>query len=330
MGKKLFNDVKTPLSKKEVMFERADLIRFDDDIDPRELPPEQRRKLLLLKKTKERFVPKPVDTSPKPADPKPADPAPKPEETVKPAENQPLDVAPKEEPAATKVKSDDTVRNLISAIPIAAPGGLITDEYHNSLRSAVRALGERLGLSISPDSEFNVLSFAPNFLPVKQKNKEIANLNWNVTLERAAIPALTGEDLSKPVAGGFVLQLPDVGEIDQMFVWATKAKDSAKPREFNVTLNRKRLGSSDPAQQLILIDLKETPDGAFFKSAELSEREISLLDEDEGETGTTKISTRRRINNEKWIYFVEAEFIAGGETAAEKYEINAIQIYCYV
>jgi len=149
-----------------------------------------------------------------------------------------------------------------------------------------------------------------------------------VTLEGAVLPAISANDQERRIEGGCLVQLPDLGDIHEMVVWGTRAKGATKPREFTVTLSRRKLGSDEPPQALISIDLKEVGEGAFEKSAELSEREIPLLDEDEGETGRTTVSRRKIINNERWVYFVEAEFLAGGDTPAESYDINLIQISC--
>ncbi|CAN5806276.1 hypothetical protein BH20ACI4_BH20ACI4_12090 [soil metagenome] len=236
------------------------------------------------------------------------------------------------QPAAPQTGSEIDIRiqMIINAIPIADPGNIITSEYHNALREAVRALAGRIGMSVNPVAEFKILSFAPNFLPVQAiaVGATAAPSNkWDVLLNRAAIPA--GVNVQLPVTGGFVVQLPDNADIVQLVVRGERLdKDKPKPKEFRVKLNRVRFGKDkfDPVT-LINIDLQTLDDGYFEKDqvVKLSSQELNTI------TVSTQaiIAERKRVNNENYLYYVTAEWLGGANDAA-KSEIHSIQIYCTV
>ena len=331
MGKARFNEAKGQIFGKErIAVERTKRIDIFDEIDPRELPPSERRKFRV---TPERVTPErePQREPPKepPKEEKPAGQTTTPEPKTTADQTMPLQIEPKKD-AATMILSDVVLQKLIRAIPFAAPGGLITDEYHNTLRAAVIAIGERLGLSLNPNAELGVLNFAPNFFPVLSPGNADERLNWTVTGDGALVPAISANELEKPVVGGCIISLPDLGDIHELVVWVLREETAPPPKEFEIALQRRRIGSDDDPQTLIAIDLKNVKKGVSEMRAELSEREIALRDEDEGETGQMTMSRRKIINNEKWVYSLVARFVASAETPALNYLINVIQITCNV
>lgn len=244
--------------------------------------------------------------------------------TIPPVTTQPA-------PPQTNTEIDTKLQLLINAIPIADPGNIITSEYHNALRDAVRALASRIGLSVNPVAEFKILTFAPNFLPLQTAvagATAAPNNKWEVLLNRASIPA-TGVNVQQPVIGGFVVQLPDNADIYQMVVRGERLdKDKPKPKDFRVKLNRLRFGKDkfDPIT-LINIDLQSLDDGYFESSQpiKLSNQELNTIT-----VGTQAVvAERRRVNNEDYLYFVTAEWLGSAENAA-KSEIHSIQIFCGV
>ncbi|GEM_PF-5022655 len=243
---------------------------------------------------------------------------------------QPQQTVP-EEPQ-TNFEIDTKLQLLISSIPRANPGDIITSEYHNSLRDAVRGIASRIGLSVSATSEFQILTFSPAFLPTTQKNSTALNLKWDVMLNRAVLPSVIAEaDLNRPVSGGFVVQLPDNAAIFQMIVRGTRLGAAApNPKEFNISLTRAKFGkeTTDPVP-LIVMDLKAVKDGAFEEdgSVKLTEEEKNKFNSEFLITTTT--IERQIIDNSTWNYTVVAEWTAGAATAA-KFEINSIQILCTV
>jgi hypothetical protein len=332
MGKARFNEAKSQIfGKEKTAFDKVRrTVIFDAEKDPREMIPSERRKIREMRDrvTPEREIPQ--------KDPTPVDTAsgevitPTPEETKATTDQtKPLEIETKKETTATIV-SDTALQNLIRAIPYAAPGALIRDEYHNTLRAAVVAIAERLGLSVNQNVEFGVLNFAPNFLPVISLNNDGESLNWLLTGEGAIVPPINAESVGKAVVGASIVSLPDLGDIHELVVWVGRDEDAPPPKEFNLSLQRKRLGSDDDPQTLIEIDLRNVKEGVSEMSAVLSEREIPLLDEDEGETGKMTLSRRKIINNEKWVYFVLARFLASAEMSEVSYAINLIQISCNI
>ena len=241
---------------------------------------------------------------------------------------------PQPQPAEpeTDFEIETKLQLLINAIPRANPGDIITSEYHNSLRDAIRGIASRIGLSVRATSEFQILTFSPAFLPTMQKNSTALNLKWDVTLNRAVLPAVIAEaDLNRPVSGGFVVQLPDNAAIFQMVVRGTRLGTAApNPKEFNVSLNRAKFGkeATDPVP-LIVMDLKAVKDGPFEEEAN-----VKLTDDEKNRFNsefliTTTTIERQIIDNSTWNYTVVAEWTAGAQTAA-KFEINSIQILCTV
>lgn len=218
---------------------------------------------------------------------------------------------------------DTKLQMLISSIPIANPGNIITSEYHNALRDAVRALASKIGLSINPTAEYKILTFSPNFLPLAVG----VNPNWNVTLNRAATPQVAASAVNSAVSGGFVVQLPDSATILQIIVRGTRL-GTAAPKDFQIALKRVKFGKEQTQQTLIAMDLKAVKDGAFEarEGVKLSDTEA---DSDNELLAGVKIIDRKIVNNETWMYFVTADWTAGELTAA-KFEINSIQIVCLV
>ncbi|MDQ3180427.1 MAG: hypothetical protein M3Q33_07900 [Acidobacteriota bacterium] len=240
----------------------------------------------------------------------------------------PTPATPKQ-PQQPTLEIDTKLQLLISSIPIANPGNIITSEYHNALRDAVRALASRIGLSVNPTAEFKILTFSPNFLPTTPKDAEGINLSWDVTVNRAALPQLGAADLNRPVSGGFVVQLPDSATLFQMIARGTRLGAAApNPKDFSITLKRMKFGKEQSQQTLISMDLNEVKDGAFEakESVKLLDSEADL---DNEVIAGAKIFDRKIVNNEAWLYFVTAEWTAGADTAA-KFEINSIQILCMI
>lgn len=238
-----------------------------------------------------------------------------------PTPPEPTPPAPEETQPSFEI--DTKLQILISSIPIANPGNIITSEYHNALRDAVRALASKIGLSINPTAEFQILTFSPNFLPITAG----VNTNWNVTLNRATTPQVAA---SAVVSGGFVVQLPDGATIFQMIVRGKRLGTSApNPSQFKIALNRLKFGQESEPITLISMDLKTVKDGAFKEEegVKLSQKELDSTTIERIANDT--ISDKKFVNNEAWMYFVTAEWTAGVDTAA-KFEINSIQILCTV
>lgn len=238
-------------------------------------------------------------------------------------------------PPRTAVEIDTKLQLLLNAIPIANPGNIITSEYHNALRDAVRALASRIGLSVNPTAEFKILSFAPDFLPLADAGRSsptAGNLpppqKWEVALNRAAVPS-ANLNINLPVSGGCVVSLPDDASILQMIVRGERLdKDKTNPKSFSVKLNRLRFGGEKtPPTTMINVDLAAVKDGYFEEkqTVKLAKEELDL----NNSIARMTIDDRRVVNNETHLYYVTAEWLAGADAAA-KSEIHSIQIYCTV
>src|SRR5439155_9868241 len=68
------------------------------------------------------------------------------------------------------------IQLLVSSIPTAAPGGVITSEHHNSLRTALLAIANQLGLG--PLSAEGAVTFAPRFAP--KDPVDTTNEKWDL------------------------------------------------------------------------------------------------------------------------------------------------------
>lgn len=242
----------------------------------------------------------------------------------------PLPTVPQPTPPQTNVEIDTNLQILLASIPIADPGNIITSEYHNALRDAVRALASRIGLSVNPVAEFKISTFAPNFVR-SPPSKDVAgavvqNIGWDVFFDRASIPAQF-DVVKQTVSGGFIVQLPDNADIYQMTVRGEKLeKDKSQPKNFKVKLNRLEFGKQNPLT-LIDIDLTSLKDGIFEES------EVVKLSKIELETITVNrqanIDERKSVSNADFLYFVTAEWFGGADNAA-KANIHSIQIFSRV
>lgn len=92
------------------------------------------------------------------------------------------------------------VQALLDAIPTAEDGHVITSEYHNALRDAIRALA---GLGDAPGVATHVLTLAPAFFP------EDSNA-WDHAL------GLASKGNNAVANGWFPVQLPDGARIARM------------------------------------------------------------------------------------------------------------------
>lgn len=230
----------------------------------------------------------------------------------------------------TNAEIDTNLQILLSSIPIADPGNIITSEYHNALRDAVRALASRIGLSVNPVAEFKILTFAPNFIkspPSKVVGAaNVPDAEWDVFFDRAAIPANVNI-VTQAVKGGFIVQLPDNADIYQMTVHGEKLdKDKPQPKNFKVRLNRLEFGKDKPLT-LIDIELESLKDGIFEESdvVKLSSAELDTITVNR----QANIDERKSVSNADFLYFVTAEWFGGVENAA-KSNIHSIQIFCRV
>ena len=240
--------------------------------------------------------------------------------TKPPAPGQPAPSDPPDDPVS---QIDVEIQLLLNAIPIANDGQVIYSEYHNSLRKALIAIANRLGLTIEPAAQLAILNFAPNFLPISTHPED--DPAWEVTLNKAAIPLnIAGANVN--VRGGFVVQMPDGADIQSMIVRGKRVDDGNKdkdPKSLKVALNRIKFDLADAKPTPIIeVELK-TEKSVFKKEKPIVTSDLEDFDE---VTKRARILDRQRIKNATHQYFVTANYSDGDDSA--RFEIHSIQILC--
>ncbi len=235
----------------------------------------------------------------------------------------PAQPAPNDSPDDPVPQIDVEIQLLLNAIPIANDGQVIYSEYHNSLRKALMAIANRLGLTVEPLAELAILNFAPNFLPVSNHPED--DPAWEVTLNKASIPLnIAGANVN--VRGGFVVQMPDGADIQSMIVRGKRVDDDNKdknPKSLNVALNRIKFDLAD-AKPTPIIEIELKAEKSVFKKEKPIE--TSDLEDSDEVTKRARILDRQRIKNATHQYFVTAHYSDGDDSA--RFEIHSIQILC--
>jgi hypothetical protein len=229
----------------------------------------------------------------------------------------PIPQPPAPVPTPPVSQIDLEIQLLLNAIPIANQGNIITSEYHNSLRNALMAIAERMGLTIKPVSEMQLLTLAPKFLPTSQGDAHGA---WVATFDKAAL----APDANGVVKGSLAVQLPDGAVIISMTVRGARVGDEKDkpPKLFNVKLSRQKFDTEasqiTPLITFKLADKKE-------KIKELNDIKGSLPEDlDDAPTVRSRVLDLSRVNNQAYQYFIEANWDGTKDTA--KFEIYSIQI----
>lgn len=220
---------------------------------------------------------------------------------------------------------DLEIQLLLNAIPIANEGNIITSEYHNSLRKALLAIAERMGLTIKPVSELQIFTFAPNFLPVWSDEAPVPS--WVMTFDKAVLPAIAAGAAAN-VKGNLAVQLPDDATIVSMTVRGARVtadKEKPKPKLFNVKLNRQKF-DTETAQVTPLITFKLADEKEKIK--EVNDIKGSLPDDLDDATARSRVLDLSRVNNQTYQYFIEANW--DGDNNAAKFEIYSLQILCQI
>jgi hypothetical protein len=224
---------------------------------------------------------------------------------------------------------DLTIQLLLNAIPIAHEGHIITSEYHNSLRNALLAIADRLGLVVKPVSDLQVLNFTPNFQHTV--TSEPNHLVWVCSFNKAVLPQIGGAaaaPISSTVRGSLPVQLPEGAVIDSMIVRGLRVaadKEKTRPKTFNVKLSRQKFDTENPQiTPLIVLDLAEKKE----KIKEVKDVLGSLPDDLDDATARTRTLDLSRVNNQTYQYFIEA--VWEGDNNAAKFELNSFQIFCEV
>ena len=191
---------------------------------------------------------------------------------------------PASAPAVTATTVSD-LQVLISAIPIAQDGDVITADYHNSVRSAFIAMANRLGLGIITEEIF--ITNAPNLFKVDGQGE------WKNELGQVKKAAAdTGA-----LRGWMELDLPDGARIKKMNVYASN--DTAGTMKVKL---RRQSVSSSAGDDLIAIDVANN-DASTVKDGDVTLPGSTL--------GNSAIEEARSVDNQKYKYLFVAELDGG-------------------
>jgi hypothetical protein len=223
---------------------------------------------------------------------------------------------------------DLAIQLLLNKIPIAHEGHIITSEYHNTVRDALLAIASRLGLTVKPVSDLEVLNFTPNFQPPAAS--EPNSFIWISNFNKAVLPQLPGAGAAPvplTVKGVLPVQLPEGAVIDSMIVRAARTiadKDKPNPKSFKIRLSRQKF-DTEPllTEEIIKFDLADKKE----KIKEVNDVLRSLPTFDPV-TARARALDLRRVDNQTYQYFIEA--IWEGDNTSAKFEINSFQIFCEI
>jgi hypothetical protein len=213
----------------------------------------------------------------------------------------PPPTVPPPSPSPTANASD--LQIMISAIPTAQDGQVITADFHNALRLALVAIANRLG--IGPVSDEVTITNAPRLSPVAGA----AAWDHDVGFVRKP-PAVT----SGNVRGWMEMELPHGGRIKKMVVFATTTGTGT----LKFRLRRQKVTDPSVAADLIVIEI---PDG--FDAAKGAEGDVTVRDTG---AGTVAIEEFRIIDNRQQKYLLTAEL--DGVDANTIGQFLCVQIVC--
>ena len=206
-------------------------------------------------------------------------------------------------PASPTANASD-LQVMISAIPIAQDGHIITADYHNALRLALVAIANRMG--IGPVSEEITVSNAPRLFPVT------GMAPWNHEYGIVKRPSILQPESATIVGGWMELELPDGARIKKMWVYgtATGGGDGA----LTVKLKRQRIINPTPVIDLVVI---KVPDGNDASKG--VEGDVTGGDTGVGQLGIEEL---RIVNNREQKYLLAVEL----KVEATVGQLNAVQI----
>ena len=190
--------------------------------------------------------------------------------------------------------------DLISAIPIAGRGDVISPESHNSLRDAIVAIVTELGGAV--ESRNVTLTFTPAFLPVPPEAGAGPPPEWQVNVGFAQY---TGPEPH----GWLPVQLPDASRIQQLRV--SFGGTGRLVTKLHVKLQRQ---TTDTSSTVDLADLSV-------------EGPLALEGKKEATAPFTSDPPADIVNNKEFKYFVRAE-LEGELPPRSALKIFAIRVDC--
>jgi hypothetical protein len=211
---------------------------------------------------------------------------------------------PPVQPPVSPTASASDLQILIASVPTAQDGHVITADYHNSVRNALVAIANHLGLG--PVSDEMTITNAPRLL--REGNLPEWELQYGfVRRERAAPP-------NGNIHGWMELDLPEGARIKKMVVFATRGGDGS----LKVKLKRQKITDPTITPDLIAIDIAADADAARGTDGDVTIPGTGA--------GAVAIEEYRVVDNRehKYLFTAELDNITESTTA----QIRAIQVVC--
>ena len=204
------------------------------------------------------------------------------------------------QPGSTTATASD-LQVIISEIPLAHDGDVITADDHNALRLALVAIANRLG--VGPVAEDITITNAPRLSPL------VGTTAWDHDLGLVRRPAAIGVG----VRGWMEVELPHAARIKKMVIFATNG-----PGPMKVKLKRQKINEPAVTTDLIVIDVPNNAD-----ATKGIEGDVTVPG-----TGASAVAIEeyRLVNNREQKYLVAVE--QDGANADKPGQLNAIQIVC--
>jgi hypothetical protein len=213
----------------------------------------------------------------------------------------PAAAAPPAAPAGPAASASD-LQILISSIPTAHDGQVITADYHNALRLALVAIANRMGLG--PVSDEITVTVAPTLRPAASGGAWANDYGT----------AVQGAATAGAMKGWIEADLPDGARIKKVIAYASGTVDTGG--KLTIRLRRQKITDSSTSPVLAEVVI---PTGADL--AKGVEADVTLPGTG---AGVTAVEEFRVVDNRQHKYLVTAEI--DDVTKVHNATITAIQI----
>jgi len=216
-----------------------------------------------------------------------------------------LPPTPVQPPApASPTASASDLQVMISAIPIAQDGHVITADFHNALRLALVAIANRMG--IGPVTQEITVSNAPRLFAVA------GMAPWDHEYGIVKRPTNVQPESATIIGGWMELELPDGARIKKMSVFGTVT--GGGDGALTVKLKRQRIVNPSSPVDLIAIKVPDGNDATKGLDGDVTGGDTGI--------GPNGIEELRIVNNREQKYLLAVEL----KVAATAGQLNAIQV----
>ena len=206
---------------------------------------------------------------------------------------------------ATPTATASDLQILMSSIPIAQDGHVITADFHNALRLALVAIANRLG--IGPVSEEITITNAPRLSPVT--GAAAWDHDYGFVKKGSGIGVVSGN-----VRGWMEMELPDGARIKKMAVFGTTTGAGT----LKIKLRRQKIADPSVVTDLVVIEI---PDG--FDTTKGMEGDVTVPGTG---AGNVAIEEFRIVNNREQKYLLIAELDTIDQLTSAQF--HSVQIVC--